>query len=391
MRSPPAALAALSALPGSTLRCVLAIPARDEAARLPACLDALAAQSPAALAGTAVLLLANNCRDGTIDLARAMAPGLPFPLLTVEAVLPPGQAHAGGARAAAMDAAAALLGEAPEGMLLSTDADARPEPGWLAANLAELAAGADAVAGAVLPDPREAALLPPALRRREAAEARYAALLDALAARLDPIPHDPAPAHGTHSGASIAVRLPTYRAVGGLPLVPRGEDRAFFTALARIDARIRHSAAARVLVSCRLDGRAGGGMAETLRHRLADPEAPVDDRLEPAWAAWRRARARHALRRLRAGLGDPADLRIACGLAPRAMRRILAAPSFGLAWEALQAAPALRRQVLRPAALPRETALARRLLQGLDRAGLSRAGADDAAGPADTPLPVAAE
>ena len=36
-------------------------------------------------------------------------------------------------------------------------------------DLAELAAGADAVAGAVLPDPREAALLPPALRRREAA------------------------------------------------------------------------------------------------------------------------------------------------------------------------------------------------------------------------------
>ena len=388
MNFPPAALAALSAVPGPALRSVLSIPARDETSRLPDCLNALAAQQGGVLAGTAVLLLANNCRDDTAGLARRLAPGLPFPLLVVEAVLPPDRAHAGGARAAAMDAAAALLGEAPEGVLLSTDADARPEPGWLAANLAELAAGADAVAGAVLPDPLEVASLPPALRRREAAEVCYAALLDALAARLDPIAHDPAPAHGTHSGASIALRLPAYRAVGGVPLVPRGEDRALFRALDRIDARIRHSGAARVLVSCRLDGRAGGGMAETLRHRLADPEAPVDDRLEPARDAWRRFRVRRALRRLRAGLEEAGRLQAALGLAPAMMDQVLAAPSFGLAWEALQAAaPSLRRRLLLPSALPWETVQARRMLAALSRAEREGGAAD----PADRPLPVAAE
>ncbi|MDO9709475.1 glycosyltransferase [Paracraurococcus lichenis] len=377
MTAPPAALAALSAMRGAALRTVIAIPARDEADCLPACLAALAAQRPAeALAGTAVLLLANNCSDGTAAAARAMAPDLPFPLVVLEAALPPGRAHAGGARAAAMEAAAALLGEVPGGALLCTDADARPEPGWLAANLAELAAGADAVAGAVLPDPAEAARLPATLRRREAEEARYAALLDEMAARIDPIAHDPGPTHGTHSGASIALRLAAWRAVGGIPLVPRGEDRALFAALARRDARIRHSEAARVLVSCRLDGRAGGGMAATLRRRLADPHALVDDRLEPARRAWLRLRTRRALRLLRAGAprpGNPLRLQIALGIAPAAMRRVLSASSFGLAWEALQAAtPALRRVPLDPAALPRETAIAAAILAAVRATDLAR-------------------
>lgn len=395
MTAPLAARAALPAMRAAALRTVIAIPARDEAECLPACLAALAAQqAPGAMAGSAILLLANNCADGTAALGRALAPAMPMPLVVLEAALPPGRAHAGGARAAAMDAAAALLGDAPDGVLLCTDADARPEPGWLAANLAELAAGAEAVAGAVLPDPAEAGRLPAALRQREALERRYAGLLDEMATRLDPLPHDPWPTHGTHSGASIALRLPLFRAVGGIPPVPHGEDRALFAALARLDARIRHSEAARVLVSCRLDGRAGGGMAETLRHRLRDPSAPVDARLEPARRAWLRLRTRRALRLIRAGrprAGDPLRLQIALGVAAPAMRRVLAAPSFGLAWEALQAAtPALRPQPLDPAALPREIALASLLLGGVRATDLARnlTAGEDRAGSA---LPAAAE
>src|SRR4051794_28546895 len=176
----------------------IAVPARDEAVQLPGCLAALAMQRDVSLGGVAVLVLANNCRDGTAAAARALAPTLPYRLVVREASLPPALAHAGGARRAAMDAAAALLAaEAEPGRaaLLSTDADARVAPGWLAATLAALAAGADAVAGAIAPDPAEAALLPPALRRQEAAETRYAALLDEMASLVDPDPHDPWPRH----------------------------------------------------------------------------------------------------------------------------------------------------------------------------------------------------
>jgi hypothetical protein len=324
------------------LRAVIAIPARDEAARLPECLAALARQRD--LAGVAVLVLANNCRDDTAAVARALAPTLPFRIEVREASLPPSLSHAGGARRAAMDAAAALLAAEANprsAALLSTDADGRAEPGWLAANLAALAAGADAVAGAIAADPAEAALLPAALRRQEAQEARYAALLDEMASLVDPDPHDPWPRHAAHSGASIALTLTAYRRVGGLPAVPVGEDRALFEALIRAELRVRHCPAARVIVSCRLDGRAAGGMADTLRRRLAEAEAaPLDARLEPVLDALLRLRCRRALRRLRAGqprLGDPVRLALALGLAPAALAEIARLPRFWSAWEELQA------------------------------------------------------
>lgn len=329
--------------PGTPRLCaVIAIPARDEAARLPACLAALAQQQD--LGGVAVLVLANNCRDDTAAIARALAPDLPFRLEVREASLPPALSHAGGARRAAMEAAAELLAAEADprrAILLSTDADGRAEPGWLAANLAALAAGADAVAGAIAPDPAEAALLPAALRRQEAQEARYAALLDEMAALVDPDPHDPWPRHAAHSGASIALTLAAYRRVGGLPAVPVGEDRALFEALIRAEMRVRHCPAARVIVSCRLDGRAAGGMADTLRRRLAEADAAaLDARLEPALDALLRLRCRRALRRLRAGrprLGDPVRLALALGLAPAALAEIAQLSGFWSAWEALQA------------------------------------------------------
>ena len=359
--------AASAALPQAAApRAIIAIPAHDEAARLPACLGALGAQHQLGGYGeTAVLVLANNCSDDTAGIARSLAPTLPFRLLVQECRLPPALAHAGGARRTAMEAAAALAG--PRTTLLCTDADARPEPGWLAANLAGLAAGADAVAGTIRLDPAEAALLPPTLRRREALEASYAARLEALAALLDPLAHDPWPRHGTHSGASIALTLDAYRAIGGVPAVPVGEDRALFAALARLDARIRHCPAARVVVSCRLDGRAAGGMAETMRRRLDDPEAPLDARLEAAVPALLRLRCRRLLRRLRSGeapLRGTGWLAMALGIMPQALRAALEAPGFGLAWDALEAAaPLLRRRPLRPAALPQEIARAEAMLR----------------------------
>ncbi|MDP3417461.1 glycosyltransferase family 2 protein [Falsiroseomonas sp.] len=371
-------------------RLVIAIPARDEADQLPACLAALAVQQGVQQDAIAVLVLANNCSDDTAGLARSLAPALPYRLEVAECCLPPRRAHAGGARRAAMDAGAALFGAAPgpDPLLFSTDADGRATPGWIAANLAAFAAGADAVAGTYATDPTEAALLPASLRRWEAMEARYAALLEELATLVDSDPHDPWPRHAVHSGASIALRLSAYRAVGGLPELPVGEDRALFAALLGAGLRVRHSPAARVIVSCRLEGRAVGGMADTLRQRLAQPDAPVDDRLEPALAALLRLRCRHALRRLHSGrprLGDPARLALALGLPRERLRAIAAMPHFWPAWEELQrAAPALRRRPLRLADLPEEIARGRTLLKllRLGRAVFS----GRAAGPAGSDL-----
>ena len=378
-RPPSAALG--QARPGAFPPTAIAIPARDEGDYLPGCLLALAQQrGPAAApfdySGVTVLVLANGCTDATADIARAMAPALPFRLEVREVTLPPRLAHAGGARRTAMDAAAAHLERQralPRAALLSTDADGRAGPHWLAANLAALAAGADAVAGAIEPDPVDARRLPACLRRREAQEARYAALLDEIAALVDPDPNDPWPRHAAHSGASIALTLEAYRRIGGLPAVPSGEDRALFEALMDAEMRVRHCPTARVTVSCRLDGRAAGGMADTLRQRLAEAgAAPLDPGLEPATDALRRLRCRRALRRLRAGqLPAREQQRLArwLGLDPLALAGCAGRPGFRQAWAELQrlAVPLRDRRQLRLRDLGGEIGRAKAILRALRR------------------------
>ncbi|RMI26983.1 glycosyltransferase [Pseudoroseomonas wenyumeiae] len=374
-------------------KAVVAIPARNEAARIGACLDALAAQRDAAT--LTVLLLLNGCTDATEAVARAHAAGAPFRLVLRHAVLPPGQAHAGEARGRAMDAAAALLEREaqPDGLLLTTDADSQVAPDWLAATRAELRSGADAVAGRVDYDPAETACLPAALRQRMAQEDSYAALLAELEARLDPVRGDGWPRHRMASGASLAVRLPAYRRAGGLPRLPVGEDRALLAALRAVDVRVRHAPGVRAVTSCRTEGRATGGAADTLRLRAGQPGLPCDSLLEPLEVAAMRWRARATLRRLHAAGDEAGAARWAASLLlpPDVMRQIKASP-FGALWQMAEAAsPLLRPVPLLPAALPGEIAAARRLLAGLRPAAAGPAGSGPCGsaspGPAPTPPP----
>jgi len=244
--------------PAVTLRAVVAVPARNEAARIAACLSAFEGQVGVGSGAFGVLLLVNNASDGTAALARELSGRLPYPLRVSEIDLPPERAHAGWARRLAMDEAGSWLDEAghADGVILTTDADSRVAADWVATTLAAFDAGADAVAGLVTLDAEEAARLPPALRLRSALEDEYEGLLAELQACLDPEVHDPWPRHAMASGASLAVTLGAYRSVGGLPPVPLGEDRALVAALLSRDARVRHPLDVRVVTSGRLDGRA---------------------------------------------------------------------------------------------------------------------------------------
>lgn len=276
----------------ASVRAVVAIPVRDEAERIGDCLLALDGQDGASPPG--VLLLVNNTEDGTVRRVAELSPALRTPVRVVEVVFPTGQAHAGQARRSAMAEADA---RAPAGVpLLTTDADGRVEPGWLAANLRHLGRGVDAVFGMAVIDPVEALGIPPALHDADAREVAYAALLDEIECLLDPDPDDPWPRHTEHSGASIAVTRTAFRAVGGVPALPLGEDRAFHAALRRADARMVHARDVRVVVSGRILGRAEGGMADTIRRRLAAPDTELDDALEPVMDRVRRVRLRRAAR-----------------------------------------------------------------------------------------------
>ena len=200
----------------------------------------------------------------------------------------------GYARRLSMEAAEQLV--EPHGILLTTDADGQVDRNWIALNLQALARGADAVAGRVEIDPLDAALIPPKLHEDDARECFYGELLDRISAELDPDPFDRLPRHSEHSGASIAVSVSAYRCAGRIPAIPMGEDRAFFAALRRIDARIRHAPEVRVIVSGRTIGRAVGGMADTIRRRLIKADDTADDQFEPALPAARRAQLRRLAR-----------------------------------------------------------------------------------------------
>ncbi|CAM4129625.1 glycosyltransferase family 2 protein [Palleronia rufa] len=231
-------------------RPIAVVPARDEAARLPAALAALRRS------GLAAIVVANGCTDATAEVARAHG------ATVIETPALPG-----GVGAARRIGLAAAMAARPD-WLMTTDADCVLAPGAAEAVALGLAR-ADAVFGRVEPDPDEFAALPEAVRVHGALEDRRDALRAALAARRASLPWNPAPCHDQSPGALIAWRPGAYAATGGIAPMPCHEDRRMAAALVATGARVARPWDAVVHASCRLTGRAPGGMADTIAARTA--------------------------------------------------------------------------------------------------------------------------
>ena len=349
--------------PGLSGPVIIAIPVRNEVDRIGSCLAALAAQTRPP--DTAVLLF-NNCDDGSDVEARRMSRHVPFSLKMISVQWAPGRANAGNARRVAMRHAGNIAGG--RGALLTTDADAVVNNDWVSRNIEALAAGADAVCGRIVLDPVEALAIPNHLHADDQLESELLDLLDEIAFTLDPDPHDPRPRHVQASGASLGVSTDMFCRVGGVPKVASGEDRALVHALRLMDARVRHDAGIEVVASGRLDGRAPGGMADTISRRMRQQDEYADDLVEPAADAYRRADFRRRLRVawMRHQDGSfPMELAADLRLTASSLRLILSEPFFGTAWDRAQReSPVLPRRRLRFVDLPRQIGLARELLGG---------------------------
>ena len=318
---------------GARPRVVVAIPVRNEELHIGPCLRALADQK--AVLPDRVVLFLNCCTDGTEDCIREMARGLDLNVAMVKRDLRGARANAGVARSLALRHAARGLDG--QDVLMTTDADGQVAPDWIEANLEWLRRGADAVCGRAVINPADACRIPQHLRDDDANECRLDTLLDELASLVDPDPDDPWPRHTESSGASIAVTVAAYRGAGGIPPVPSGEDRAFIERLRRFDARIRHEPSVTVTVSGRTDGRAPGGMADTIRRRIVQQDEFTDRAIEPAEDRFRRLSLRAHARALWMGLrGDCQRLLQALDASEVVVNRALSLPFFGLAWAALE-------------------------------------------------------
>jgi hypothetical protein len=358
-------------LPRLEMRISVIIPAKDEAANLPATLAALAAQvdgqgQPWPADSFEVIVLANNCTDHTAAVVRQQARRFPHLVVHVaELCLPPPEAHVGRARRLLMDEACARLEQVGRrhGIIASTDADTRVAPTWLAAIQAEIAAGADAVGGRIFTEMRGKALRP--LRRIQTADAAYRLLCARLEGLLDPAPADPWPRHHQHFGASLALTARAYRQVGGLPEVRFLEDEALCQALRQHDLKLRHSPAVQVLTSARRQGRVEVGLSWQLREWLhmsrQQREPHVDNPVQLArrWQLRRQLRAcwSHCpgaeTAALITRLGLPENL---------VLRQLHRAPTFGVLWDwVLAHSPAL---AVAPVPLSQALRLLPRLIQG---------------------------
>lgn len=232
--------------------CVV-VPARDEEDRIAGCLQALAAQDVTGAAPLDVVVVLDGCTDATAAVVAATARRLQDSL-RVHTVAGPGRGS-GPARGVGMAFARTLLG-ASGGLLLSTDADTRVAPDWLAAHHAAVLAGARAIGGRILLDPLEAAALDPSV---------VAAREAAAVGRLERVRRfAPDAEHHQFSGASLALTTDAYDLVGGLPDVTTLEDEALEARLRDAGIPISYLAAVRVTTSARLDGRARRGLADAL-------------------------------------------------------------------------------------------------------------------------------
>lgn len=258
--------------PHQKCRVSVVIPVRDEAENLPIVINALAQQvdddgNSIDFDTFEVLVLANNCSDNTVEVARRL--GCSYPMLrlhTIEVFLSRDDAFVGKARQMVMDEAYRRLSSigTKNRIIASTDGDTEVAPDWINALVKEFDRGADAVGGRILTHRAAIPEIDKSISLYFLRLLGHGYVTSQIECLLDPQPHDGWPRHCQYYGANMAVLADVYRQVEGLPLVKDEEDVALYERLKRADAKIRHSLAVRVLTSARREGRATGGLAERL-------------------------------------------------------------------------------------------------------------------------------
>ncbi|MEW2297962.1 glycosyltransferase family 2 protein [Streptomyces sp. NPDC006743] len=201
------------------------VPAHQEAARLGATLDALAAQTDRDFT---LVVVDNASTDGTAALARAFARRAPFPVHVLhEAEKGVGCAVDTGFRYAIAHGAA---------LLARTDADCLPRPGWTAAARAALVRGNGLACGRI--DARRDEHGPlgrAAFRTLVRGAACFGRLRPAHRRR-----HGYLAPYRMHAGNNMAVTAALYEAVGGMPRRPSPTDRLFLNRVRRHTRAIVH-------------------------------------------------------------------------------------------------------------------------------------------------------
>lgn len=220
------------------------VPARDEAERLRACLDALrAAIAQIGLPANHchVVVVADDCHDDTAAMARRA-------LVEWGEVIEIDAGSAGAARAAGVAVLLRRLSAvAPERLwLLTTDADTIVPCDWLDAHLRWARAGAVAAAGVIRVDSFD--------EHPAVVAERFTAIYDGPLDQEHPHVH----------AANLGVRADVYAAVGGWRAVVSGEEHHLWRAVRDLGLAMVSPRSLQVTTSARATSRVRGGFADWL-------------------------------------------------------------------------------------------------------------------------------
>lgn len=231
-----------------TWRVGVVVPARNEAARIAACITALQQSAGRLPLATHIIVVADSCVDDTASIARDS-------LDDDGEVIEVAVGSAGAARALGVARLLKLLVAVPSDRvwLASTDADTVVPPDWLERHLRCAAAGAMAAAGVI--DVDSFAGHPPVVAERFAAI--YERSLDEE--------------HSHVHAANLGVRADAYVAAGGWPSLATGEEHHLWSSLRELGLRTVSPRWLRVTTSSRTDSRVSGGFADWLLE-LAAPQ-----------------------------------------------------------------------------------------------------------------------
>jgi cellulose synthase/poly-beta-1,6-N-acetylglucosamine synthase-like glycosyltransferase len=219
----------------------IVVPAQNEEDTIEACIESIQASCrQAELREYRIAVVADSCTDLTARRARRVL-GEAGELLECEV------GSAGAARRAGVEAILKYFkSRAPSQIwLANTDADTTVPPDWISLQLKLADAGVSGVAGIVQLDPNGAAAAQEVYRRT------YLTNRD-----------------GSHShvhGANLSMRADAYIDAGGWSERPLAEDHCLWQRLKRRGWRVCSTVQSVVITSARLEGRASGGFADTLR------------------------------------------------------------------------------------------------------------------------------
>jgi cellulose synthase/poly-beta-1,6-N-acetylglucosamine synthase-like glycosyltransferase len=223
------------------------VPARNEEPTIEACIDSIFASLDACtqVDSSWVAVVADSCTDRTSAMARAMLSGR-GELIECTA------SSAGMARRLGVERVLRRFAAHPADRvwIANTDADSEPAADWITRQLTLADQGYCGVAGIV---------------QVEDSDHHKA---DVIRALLEDYVLHPDGTHPHVHGANLGIRADAYLDAGGWSDLALAEDHCLWTRVRARGWKLVSSIASVVTTSGRLNGRAKGGFADTLRRKL---------------------------------------------------------------------------------------------------------------------------